>query len=412
MRILFSSLGSPGHTYPLIPLARAAVAAGHEVLFATSAELHPVLADAGCAVAEAGEGLREAFFTTFGSHLGRSPQPPPTLPDTERELLYAKAFGDVLPRAFLAGLLPLIERDRPDLVVHEAGNPGAALAGKHAGVPTVCHAFGLAPIELGPGFAEALHAVAADAGVTLPSGPALGTAGDPYLDLCPPSLQRTELAEAVPAVALRPAPFAPPAQLPAVVRDRVPGRPLVYLTLGTVIGAADVLRAAADGLSALDADILVATGPSVSADVLGDLPPNVTVQPWVPQADVIPLADLVVHHGGFNTTLTALAAAVPQVVLPSRANAFDGLDRIAASGAVEHLPPDTADGDAVADAAARVLAGPGYAAAARKLAEEIAAMPSADDVAARLPALAAGQPVQSGTSTMRTTAAESSTPGA
>gem|GEM_PF-943165 len=52
MRVLFASLGTHGHTYPLLPLAAAARDAGHEVTFATGegfAEVlrapYPILSD-------------------------------------------------------------------------------------------------------------------------------------------------------------------------------------------------------------------------------------------------------------------------------------------------------------------------------------------------------------------------------
>lgn len=44
MRVLFASLASVGHTYPLIPLAIAARDAGHEVHFAAGEEVHAPLA--------------------------------------------------------------------------------------------------------------------------------------------------------------------------------------------------------------------------------------------------------------------------------------------------------------------------------------------------------------------------------
>lgn len=49
MRVLFASLASVGHTYPLIPLAIAARDAGHEVHFAAGEGVHaPLAAKRGC----------------------------------------------------------------------------------------------------------------------------------------------------------------------------------------------------------------------------------------------------------------------------------------------------------------------------------------------------------------------------
>jgi len=43
------------------------------------------------------------------------------------------------------------------------------------------------------------------------------------------------------------------------------------------------------------------------------LPPNVTTTDWLPFADVLPHVAGIIHHGGAGTTMTALAAGVPQI---------------------------------------------------------------------------------------------------
>ncbi len=60
------------------------------------------------------------------------------------------------------------------------------------------------------------------------------------------------------------------------------GRPLVYLTLGTVVATDDGLRPAIEGLASLDVDVLVALGAADGA-ALGDLPPNVHLEAFVDQ---------------------------------------------------------------------------------------------------------------------------------
>ena len=51
----------------------------------------------------------------------------------------------------------------------------------------------------------------------------------------------------------------------------------------------------------------------------GRFPANVHVASFVDQAALIPVADLVVHHGGSGTVLAALARGTPQVLLPKGA---------------------------------------------------------------------------------------------
>ena len=99
-----------------------------------------------------------------------------------------------------------------------------------------------------------------------------------------------------------------------------PERPLVYVTFGSVVGSlppfAGVYREALDALADLDACVVMTVGRNYDAASLGPLPTNAYVVPWLPQARVLAHAAAMVGHGGFGTTMGALAAGVPQVVVP------------------------------------------------------------------------------------------------
>jgi UDP:flavonoid glycosyltransferase YjiC (YdhE family) len=311
MRVLFASLASVGHTYPLIPLAVAAREAGHEVHFAAGEEVHPPLA---------ANGLN------------------PFRP--------ADAFYEI----YAEDLAPELDRLRPDLVIHEWGLPGAATAARDAGIPGLWHGFG----RMFPG----------GIGLERPVG---GT----HLDICPPSIQdKYWTASRIP---LRPVPFSEPGEM-------VDG-PLIYLTFGTAFGTAGLLTAAVDALAKLGKPVVVATG-RVDPRELGPLPGNVTARKWLPQADLLPHADLVVHHGGSGTTLGALAAGVPQLVLPQGADQFANAAALADAGAAIVVE----EAAAIADSAAAIDAG--HRDAARAIADEIARLPAPADVARQLPDLA------------------------
>ncbi|MEH0927729.1 glycosyltransferase [Micromonospora sp. CPCC 205558] len=336
MRVLFASLASVGHTYPLIPLAIAARDAGHEVHFAAGTEVHAPLA---------AHGLR------------------PFRP------------GDAFYEVYAEDLAPELARLRPDLVVHEWGLPGAAVAAHRAGIPGLWHGFGRM-------FPEGI-------GLELPTRNA-EVVGRPHLDIWPPSLQDKDFLATERRIELRPVAFSTPAPLPERVNRRT-SRQLIYLTLGTAFGTPELLRTAVAGLAALDAQVVVAAG-RVPVDRLGEVPDNVSVHPWVSQAELLPLADLVVHHGGSGTTLGALAAGVPQVMLPQGADQFANADTVVAAGVALRLLPGEVDADAIAEQARRVLSRhDARRDAARLIAEEIAGLPSPAAVARLLPEYAAEQ---------------------
>jgi UDP:flavonoid glycosyltransferase YjiC (YdhE family) len=97
-------------------------------------------------------------------------------------------------------------------------------------------------------------------------------------------------------------------------------------------------------------------------------------------------ADVVVHHGGSGTTLGALAAGVPQLVLPQGADQFANADVLVAAGAGLCLRAEELSADAITEHTRILLSHNDHRDAARTIAEEIATMPSPDEVARRLPA--------------------------
>ncbi len=126
-------------------------------------------------------------------------------------------------------------------------------------------------------------------------------------------------------------------------------------------------------------------GRKVDVDGLGALPANACVLPWWPQADVLAHADAMLGHGGFGTTMGALAAGLPQVVMPIfTSDQLSNAEHVAAVGAGIAVPMGPGSVAAAADAVRRLLADPSYAAAARAVAAEIADLPPASDAAAVL----------------------------
>jgi len=140
-----------------------------------------------------------------------------------------------------------------------------------------------------------------------------------------------------------------------------------------------VLRGAIAALSRLPADVLVAVGPGDPA-ALGPVPENVRVAGFVPQAEVLEHAGLVVHHGGTGTVLGTLAAGLPQLILPQGADQFANAETLSALGAAKALVGDAIRIDAIAAAARELLDGSAAREIAQGIAAEIAGMPAPEAV--------------------------------
>jgi UDP:flavonoid glycosyltransferase YjiC (YdhE family) len=380
VRILFSSLGSHGHTYPLLPLAIAAREQGHDILYAVDSGFHPTVEKLGFTVVDAGLSIGDAFRQANELH---------GTPEFRRDMLRqtaVDAFGSVLPRAFLTDLEPVLQRDKPDLVVFEIVNPGAGLAAMRAGIPAVCHGFGKMDSAMVPeAMSDLLLEYVAELGIQVPHGQHFGL-GSPYLDAFPPSLQDLSYLSDFDRILMRPVPFAESGELPEWVLEHE--KPLVYLTFGTAFANPELLRTAIAGLSGLDAEVLVSSGPLVDPSALTGVPGNVHVLPWVPQADLLAHADLVAHHGGSGTTVAAMTHGVPQLVLPQGADQFRNAELVANSGLGAQLVGEAFTADAAHEAARTLLRNNDVRAANARIAAEIAAMPHPDEVVPKLVELA------------------------
>ena len=119
-----------------------------------------------------------------------------------------------------------------------------------------------------------------------------------------------------------------PWDVPDELRDR-PGA-LVYLSLGS-LGSADVelMRRLVAVLADSPHRFVVSKGPR--ADEI-DLPDNMWGEGRLPQTSIIPACDVVITHGGNNTTTEALHFGKPMIVLPLFWDQYDNAQRVQETG--------------------------------------------------------------------------------
>ena len=375
MRVLFSSTWGYGHVLPLVPLARAFVAAGHAVHWAASGDAGRLVTAAGIDAVPAGLDVPGAADAQRRLRAALTM----VRPQEKAAFAFPTMFGEWATPPMVRDLLPLARDLQPDLLVHEAAEHAAPLVGALLGVPSVTHAFGGAvPAAFLAETGERLGWLWSEHGLTPP--PYAGAFTATYLDICPPAVQTVPVDHIPIRQPLRPVTYSgEPAPLPAGVGDDDP-RPLVYLTLGTVHNEAPVLRAAIDGVADLDARVLVTVGPDGDPAALGPVPAHVTVARWVNQADVMPHCAAVVSHGGSGTFLGALGLGLPQLCLPQAADQFRNASAAVSTGAGLALAPDTATPEAVRDAVRRILLEDSFRSAAAGLADSILAMPGPAEV--------------------------------
>lgn len=104
------------------------------------------------------------------------------------------------------------------------------------------------------------------------------------------------------------------------------------------------------------------------------------VHPFVPLRHVLPNTALVVHHGGRGTTLAALRAGVPSLMVPRWLDGFANARLAAELGAGRVVPADLG-ADGLREAVADLLREDAYRLAARAAGEVLATDPDAAEVA-------------------------------
>jgi MGT family glycosyltransferase len=114
--------------------------------------------------------------------------------------------------------------------------------------------------------------------------------------------------------------------VPAEIANRPEGSSLVYLSLGSLGGAdVDLMRRLIDVLGRTRHRFIVSMGPQ-HAEL--ELAPNMTGAEFVPQTKVIPQVDLVITHGGNNTTTESLHFGKPMILLPLFWDQYDNAQRM------------------------------------------------------------------------------------
>lgn len=357
MRILFTFVGQNGHFQPLVPVARAATAAGHTVAFACPGRMVPAVEAAGF--------VAMPTMQPRGETVERLPLPTPDPQREERDL--REHFARVGAREVARAVLDVAGEWKPDVVVRDETDFGSAIAAERLGIPCVTVLVLAAGGFLRPDVvAEPLHELRAEHG--LPADPELAMLnGDLVLSPFPPSFRDPEFPLPAHAFSFR--------QGEPVSRESAART--VYFTLGTVFNTAsgDLFARVLAGLRNLPNDVVATVGEHLDPAEFGPQPGHLRVERFVPQAELLPRCGVVVSHGGSGSVVGALAHGVPTVLLPMGADQPHNARRAVALGAARVLDPVTVTAAEVEAAVTAVLDDERYQQAAERIRAENNALP-------------------------------------
>ncbi|MFH8980964.1 nucleotide disphospho-sugar-binding domain-containing protein [Streptomyces varsoviensis] len=404
MRVLFTVSDWPSHYYPMVPLGWALQAAGHEVRVACAPSQRDPVRQAGLLPVPLAEPpmdmlTQNRLWNYWAAKAGGWPHAhlPPD-PVTGRPLASLDDFDfaafraerrehNLRAAAAAHDAVVAYARDfRPHLVVHDRLSPEGVLAARVLGVPSVLHLWGP------HGTAEPEPELSAMPGDPSGSFPRYGVGEwspdliEYVIDPCPPGM-RPPLGPGVTRLPVRYVPYNGARSAPAAPPVKKAGRTRVCLAWGNSLSraygqAAHVLPGLVEALRAPDRELLLLAPPD-------DLParpgPGVTVLEDYPLHLALRGCDAVVHYGGAGCTMTAMQAAVPQVVVPFSPDLALNARRVTEAGAARTVPAHTKELYArVATTVTTLLTTPPHTTAARKLAQQNDSAPTPAQLATHL----------------------------
>ena len=402
-RYLAVALPDFGHLLPMLSVVSELRLRGHEVVVVTVRDRADVVRDWGCelellAPEQLPDGwLREVDAARAG------------LSGDALNRCSLEQFTEVMTRAVLADLPRVVAERDPDAVVVDPYCYGAASVAEAAGVRSIGVEGALAP-ELVSGIADPFapwdRQGRGGSWLRRLAAAILGRGRDRAMRGVLAQLNGWRASRGLPEIAsvfeecarlerLRPQPrsFEPPGyrddllvqHCGAFVSSQRPSqdgfpweqldeRPIAYASLGTIAAERpDVFRAVAESCAAHSLRLVIGLGGHAEALRELRLPGDPLIARWAPQLQLLERAAVCFTHAGLNTTLEALWHGVPLLAMPSAFDQPGVARRVQLAGCGLVVPPEQASAAQLGDALGRLLREPQFAAAARRLGDEMRA---------------------------------------
>lgn len=390
MRIAFTTLPGVSHLVPMVPLAHALQARGHEVVVISAGSFAATIARCGLTPHAVGTdyalGTEETFVPALREARIRR----------DADFRYTEVvLVDHIAAGALPDVLRFFEAWRPDVVIRDPVDFAAFTAAEALAIPHVTgreNRF-LSPKGWRREVGGSLQRLAASIGLDLPDPSSLlyrnlGIAPvlPSFIAATPRAARTREFSDHLPNRLLftRPEPF--DGALPAD-RNAPAEAPDVLITLGTVFNNRPaVLRSITDALLASPLRSLVVTGPGLTpGDDGGPRLPTVASAPLV---HLMQGCRAVVTAGGLGTVSAAMTVGRPMVLLPHNADQPLNAARCEALGIGVAIGEGLLTAQRIAAAVSIVIDDPSFRRSFVPLQRERAGLPGPAEVARAVEAVA------------------------
>ncbi|ASO20711.1 glycosyltransferase (activator-dependent family) [Actinoalloteichus hoggarensis] len=397
MRVLFTTFSARTHLYPMVPLAWAFRAAGHEVVVASQPMLTDAISEAGLPAVPVGTDFSTAEIVANAADDIAKPVEifglePETLDWDELTAGYRSFLkAGVIPfnDSMVDDLVDFAVGWQPDLVIWEPITFAGAVAARVTGAAHARLLWGQDVwTRTREHFVRSRDARPVEERTDLQADWLTGVLqrhgadfheevvnGQWTIDPMPAALR---LDVTTPSVPMRYVPYNGRSPIPNWLREQ-PTRPRICVTVGIsqreyehVPGPGqNDIGAILDAVADLDAEVIVTLTERQQATLAESLRhPNVRAVEFVPLHALLPTCAAVVHHGGAGTYSTALAAGVPQLIIPNMFDTVLKARQLADLGAGLYIHSEDLTGAEVRAGLARMLAEPSFRESADRLRQE------------------------------------------
>ncbi|MEM7332792.1 MAG: macrolide family glycosyltransferase [Chloroflexota bacterium] len=378
-KIAYVGLPAHGHTNPTLPVMKALVSRGHEVLYFN------------------GETFRQKVAPTG---VRFCPFPSEYLP-TEREVsealhefINASLMFSRMSRPLAKFMIEAFEQEKPDLVIYDSTAMWGYISARTHGIPNIC--FITTFVLDGSQGAIGYGTMARFIWSALPHLPKLlnwrrGMVQEFGKDNSAGITDYADLNIVFTSKAFHPENsfvdgrfrFVGPS-LDLSVRDgtfpfeELGAGPKVYISLGT-INHLDLAfyRETFAAFSDYPAQFILSIGKNSDRAALGNIPDNFIVQNYVPQLQILQQVDAFITHGGMNSVHEGLYYGVPEIVVPQHFEQLLNGKRVRETGAGillgEKRPYGCVTAEQLRNALNQLLKGPTYKQRAKEIGQTLKA---------------------------------------
>jgi MGT family glycosyltransferase len=357
--VLVVGVAAHGHTHPHLPVIAELVERGHRVTYAIPAAFAAMVA---------ATGATPLVHTSVLPDQSRGEQWPSD--PVAGTALFLDEAVQALPQIAAA-----LRDDVPDVALYDIGGYPAIVLARRWDIPAVQLSPSMVAWEgfesdladdlafrQEPGYREYLARFAAWLGEQ-------GIDDDPEQFVGRPARSIVEIPRALQPFAEKVDPdvytFVGPDMARRAREERwpAPERPLVLVSFGSAYhDEPGLFRTCAAAFGPLAWDVVLAVGPHLDLDALGELPPNVAVHRWVPQLGVLGRASAFVTHAGMGGCAEGLWCGVPMIAIPRAVDQFGNAAMLEALGVARTVPAEDATPEVLREALLALTSSPDVAA--------------------------------------------------